>query len=234
MEWNSERYRGHTALCEIDLPGQKAIASATVAVAGAGGLGSAALIYLAAAGVGTLRIIDPDTVSESNLQRQVIHSTADLGRLKVDSAADTVRALNPDVKVETYPERLTAGNAARLLSGATVMLDCTDNFAGRMLIDDMSGRLGIPYVYGAVSRFSGHVFTRIGDSAGFRRIFGAEQSEPDCDCAAAGVLNTLVGTVGTLQATEALKVIAGTGDPLVNRLLVIDLLTMEFRTLRLG
>lgn len=222
------------ALCEIDLPGQRAIASATVAVVGAGGLGSAALMYLAAAGVGTLRIIDPDRVSESNLQRQVIHTTADLGRFKVDSAAETIRALNSDVKVVTYPVRLTADNAGELLHGATVMIDCTDNFAGRMLMDDMCGRLGIPYVYGAVSRFSGHVFTRIGDSAGFRRIFGEEQSAPDCDCAAAGVLNTLVGTVGTLQATEALKVIAGTGDPLVNRLLVMDLLTMEFSTLHLG
>lgn len=233
MEWNSELYRGHTALCEIDLPGQKAIAHATVAVIGAGGLGSAALIYLAAAGVGTLRLIDPDRVSESNLQRQVIHTRADVGRLKVDSAADTIASLNPDVKVERHAQLLTADNAAQLLRGATVMLDCTDNFEGRRLVDRMCTLTGIPYVYGAVSRFSGHLFTRIGDSAGYTSIFGEEASQADVPCSVSGVLNTLVGTVGTLQATEALKVITGAGDPLVDRLLTIDLLTMQFRVLKL-
>lgn len=227
---NTERYKGHISLPEIGPEGQQAIADATVAVVGAGGLGSACLIYLAAAGVGTLRIIDGDTVSESNLQRQVIHTQQAVGALKVESAAASVRRINSAIRVDTFAGRLTRDNAERLLGGAAVVLDCTDSFSSRMLVSDECSRLGLRYVYGAVARWSGHLFTHIPGSAGFRDIFGTEEAEAYMSCSVRGVLNTLVGTVGTLQATEAVKLITGAGEPLVNRLLTIDLLTMDFHT----
>lgn len=240
MEWNSdsamsqmfpERWQGHISLPQIGLEGQRALSLATVAVVGAGGLGSACLIYLAAAGVGTLRIIDGDTVSESNLQRQVIHTEQAVGALKVESAAASVRRINSAIRVDTFAGRLTHDNAERLLGGAAVVLDCTDSFGSRMLVGDECSRLGLRYVYGAVARWSGHLFTHIPGSAGYRDIFGPEAAGADMSCSVRGVLNTLVGTVGTLQATEAVKLITGAGEPLINRLLTIDLLTMDFRVL---
>lgn len=229
MKPSPQRYSAHTALPEIGSAGQRAVRSATVAVVGAGGLGSAALLYLAGAGVGTLRVIDPDTVTQTNLPRQIIHTENAVGMPKAVSAARAIAARNSEVKVEAISLSLTPDNYSRLLAGADVVLDCTDNFLTRMLIDEATAALGIPYVYGAVARYSAHVFSRIPGSAGYRDIFGTAPSEPPVSCSVRGVFSPVVGVVGTLQAAETLKLITGAGEPLVNRLLTVDLLTMDFQ-----
>lgn len=227
------RYSGHTALCEIDIAGQQAIANASVLIVGAGGLGSAVAIYLAAAGVGHITIVDPDIVRLSNLQRQIIHSSADQGRPKAISAAESMTAINPHISVTPKVEALSEANGQELVGSHTIVVDCTDNFATRILVDKLCRELDKPYVFGAVSRFSGQLFTHTPGTAGYTDFFGSEPSSADVPCSVNGVLNTLVGTVGTLQATETLKYIVGTGDLLTNRLLVFDLLTMQFATLPL-
>lgn len=226
------RYRGHLSLCEIDLPGQQRLASARVLVVGAGGLGSPVCLYLAAAGVGTIDIIDPDTVSLSNLQRQVIHSTADLGRPKAESARDAILAINPDVKVALHQEYLTPENAPALIGAADITVDCTDNLEARLVINDTCLSLGRPYVFGAVRRFGGQIFTHVPGSADYRKIFEPDPSTPveDLPCAIDGVLNTVVGVIGSLQATEVVKYLVGFGDPLTDRLLTFDAITMNFNT----
>lgn len=223
------RYSGHLNLCEIDRPGQERLRKAWVLIVGAGGLGSPVALYLAAAGAGRITVLDPDTVSLSNLQRQIIHTTADLGRPKAVSAREKMLAINPDITVVPLEMPLTPSNAAELIGDHDVVMDCTDNLATRLLISDTCVALGKPYVFGAVRRFGGQVFTHTAGSAAYRDIFDAtEPEEGDEPCSLTGVLNTVVGVVGSLQATEAVKLLAGTGDLLANRLLVFDAITMTF------
>ncbi len=226
------RYKGHISLCEIDLEGQRHIAGSSVLIVGAGGLGSPVAIYLAAAGVGRIGILDADTVGLSNLQRQIAHTTADLGRPKAISAAEKMRALNPDISVEPLTEMLTEENAAEIIGGYDITIDCTDNLPTRLLINDCCVSLGRSFVFGAVSRMSGQLFTHVAGSACYRCIFDPAATDPDAElpCAITGIMNSVVGVIGSLQATEALKLIVGTGDALTNRILTFDALTMEFNS----
>lgn len=224
------RYRGHLSLCEIDLAGQRRIAASRVLVVGAGGLGSPVALYLAAAGIGTIGIVDPDTVSLSNLQRQVMHGTPDIGIPKADSARRAMQRINPEVKVETHPVFLGPENAPAIIGAYGMVVDCTDNMAVRLVIDDTCRELGKPYVYGAVRRFGGQIFTHLPGTMGYRDIFSPDPSVPvdELPCAIDGVLNTVVGVIGTLQATEVVKWAVGTGDLLTDRLLTFDAITMRF------
>lgn len=230
---NSPRYSGHTALCEIDLPGQQAIARGHVLIVGAGGLGSPVALYLAAAGVGHITIIDPDTVSLSNLQRQIIHTTPDLGRLKVDSAREKMLQINPEITVTTIADRLTEANAPTLIADCDVVVDCCDNLASRLTVDRTCQSLSKPYVYGAVYRFSGQVFTHMPGTASYADFFDTSVAPEELPCSITGILNTVPGITGTIQATEAIKILVKTGDLLTNRLLTFDSLTMDFNTYRL-
>lgn len=225
------RYQGHLSLCEIDYPGQQAICGARVLIAGAGGLASPVALYLAAAGVGHIGIADADKVSLSNLQRQIMHADDSLGMPKVESAAAAMTRVNPEVKVHKYETFLTAGNSPAIFSEYDLVIDCTDNFDSRLLISDICVSLGKPFVFGGATRFQGQVFTHIPGSAAFRDIWGdcpPDYSEP---CAISGILNSVVGVIGSLQATEAIKYLARTGDLLVNKLLVFDAITMRFTIL---
>ncbi len=228
------RYKGHISLCEIDLPGQKALTDSRVLMIGAGGLGSPVGLYLAAAGVGTIGIVDADKVSLSNLQRQIMHTTPDIGRLKVESARDSMTAINPEVKTHLYPAFLTSDNADEIVGNYDIVVDCTDNLGARLLINDTCVRLGKPFVYGAVSRFSGQVFTHIPGSATYRDIFDTTAPTEELPCAIDGVMNTVVGVIGTLQATEVVKWIVKTGDLLTDRLLLFDAITMTFNTFEIS
>lgn len=226
------RYRGHLSLCEVDLAGQSRLTESRVLIVGAGGLGSPVALYLAAAGVGTIGILDPDTVSLSNLQRQIIHSTPDIGRPKAESAAEKMRAINPEVNVIPMTEALTPENAASIMNDYDLVMDCTDNLPTRLLINDSCVALGKKMVFGAVSRFSGQVFSHIPGSACYRCIFDPGNTDPDGDlpCAINGIMNTVVGVIGSLQATEAVKLLIETGDSLINRILTFDAVTMQFNT----
>lgn len=225
----NERYKGHLNLCEIDLSGQRAISSARVLIAGAGGLGSPVALYLAAAGVGTIGIADADTVSISNLQRQIMHGTADVGSRKTDSARRAMERINPAVRVVEHPMMIDTENIVTLLDGYDVVADCTDNFATRLLLSDTCARMGRPLAYAAVDRFSGQIFTQLPGHRTLRDIFGPESRDAaDCGCARRGILNAAVGVAGSLQAAEVIKIITGAGDMLVDRLLTFDLITMDF------
>jgi sulfur-carrier protein adenylyltransferase/sulfurtransferase len=215
-----------------------------VLLLGAGGLGSPAALYLAAAGVGTLGIVDLDTVDASNLQRQIIHATSRVGTPKVESAAKTIAELNPDVKVVGYRERLTSDNVDRLFADYEVIVDGTDNFPTRYLVNDASVFLGKPVVHGSIFRFDGQVTTFIPDKAADKlglargpcyRCLYPEPPPPHLapSCQEAGVLGILCGIIGTLQATETLKILLGQGTLLEGRLLAYDSLKMKFRELRL-
>jgi molybdopterin/thiamine biosynthesis adenylyltransferase len=211
-----------------------------VLLVGAGGLGSPAALYLAAAGVGTLRIADDDRVERSNLQRQVVHGDADVGREKVASAAAAISALNPRVRVEQVAERITADNVERVLEGVDVVFDGGDNFPVRYLLNDACVKLAKPLVYGAVHRFEGQVAVfdagrRRGLAPCYRCLF-PEPPPPEAapNCSEAGVLGVLPGVVGMLQATEVLKLLLGIGEPLAGRLLQFDALAMRFRETRLA
>lgn len=230
----TQRYRGHLSLCEIDLPGQQRIMQGRVLIVGAGGLGSPVALYLAAAGVGHIALLDPDTVSLSNLQRQIIHGTPDLGRPKAVSAAESMTHINPLVTIEPIIDRLTPDNARDIIGRYDLVIDCTDNLDTRLLINDTCVELEKSYVFGAVRRFEGQVFTHTPGTASYRDIFGSEGSEGgDIPCAIDGVMNTVVGITGCLQATEAIKWLAGTGDLLTDRILTFDAITMTFNTFRL-
>ena len=202
---------------------------------GAGGLGSPAALYLAAAGVGTLGIVDFDTVDATNLQRQILHNLDRVGQLKVESARETLSALNPDVKIEPFNERLSADNVLEMLSGYDVVVDGADNFPTRYLLNDASLHLRVPVVHGSIFRFEGQatVFKPY-DGPCYRCLF-AEPPPPELapSCAEAGVLGVLPGIVGSIEAMEAIKLILGIGDPLVGRLLVYDALDEDFRVVRL-
>lgn len=226
------RYSGHRALCEIDLPGQRAIERGRVLVVGAGGLGSPVCLYLAAAGVGTIGIVDADTVSLSNLQRQIIHHTSDIGRPKVESAAVKMKAINPHVNVVAVGEMLTSRNSSSLVEGYDIVVDCTDNFDTRLLVNDTCVALGTPMVYGAVQRMAGQIFTYLPGGADYRAWFGCRPPSQEQPCSVNGVMNTVVGVIGTLQATEVIKCLSHAGDLLDCRLLMFDAVTMTFRTIK--
>ena len=230
------RYRGHLSLCEIDYAGQQRLTEARVLIVGTGGLGSPVALYLTAAGIGTIGLLDADIVSLSNLQRQVLHSTPDIGHLKVESASEKLRPINPEVNIVTIPELFTERNAEEIISGYDLIIDCTDNLPTRLLINDMSIMLGKKFVFGAVSRFSGQVFSHVPGSACYRCIFdpSAVSIEAELPCSINGILNTVVGITGTIQATEAIKLIVGTGEPLINRMLTFDALTMAFNTFEIN
>lgn len=227
------RYSRHILLPQVGEGGQRALKRARVLLVGAGGLGSPAALYLAAAGVGTLGLIDFDTVDLSNLQRQILHGSAGIGSSKLDSARDRLRDINPNVHVEPYPVRLSSENALEIARGYDLIVDGTDNFPTRYLINDTSVLLGIPNVHGSVYRFEGQasVFGAAGGPC-YRCLF-REPPPPHLvpSCAEGGVLGVVPGLVGTIQATEAIKLILGLGDTLVGRLLLIDAMTMAFRTI---
>jgi molybdopterin/thiamine biosynthesis adenylyltransferase/rhodanese-related sulfurtransferase len=236
----SERYSRHLRLPEIGLAGQARLEAATVLVIGAGGLGSPVAYYLAAAGVGTLRIADDDVVDRSNLQRQILHTEARIGTPKVASARDTLSALNPRTRIEAIAERVTSANVEALLAGVDVVVDGADNFPARYLLNDACVKLAKPMVYGAVHRFEGQVSVfdagrHRGVAPCYRCLF-PEPPPPEAapNCAEAGVLGVVPGIVGLLQATEVLKLLLGIGEPLTGRLLHVDALGLRFRETRLA
>ena len=234
-----ERYSRHLRLPQVGLEGQKALARARVLLVGAGGLGSPAAYYLAAAGIGHLRVVDDDVVDRSNLQRQVLHAVARIGQQKVASAATALSALNPRVAIEPLQARVTAGNVDALVDGMDVVIDGADNFATRYLLSDACVNHGKPLVYGAVHRFEGQasVFDagrHRGAAPCYRCLFPEPPRPEDApNCAEAGVLGVLPGVIGLLQATEAIKLVLGIGTSLSGRLLHFDALAMRFRETRL-
>lgn len=230
-----QRYSRHLILPHVGEAGQRRLKQARVLVIGAGGLGSPAALYLAAAGVGTIGLVDADLVDVSNLQRQVLHGTSTLGHPKLDSARARIGDLNPRVTVETFPERLTSRNALGILEGFEVVLDGSDNFPTRYLINDASYLSGIPDVYGAIFQFEGQASVFAAPGGPCYRCLYAEPPPPGMvpGCAEAGVLGALPGVIGSIQAMEAIKLLLGIGDPLVGRLLLFDALRMQFRELAL-
>ncbi len=225
------RYKRHLLLPEVGETGQQELLDAKVLLLGAGGLGSPAAMYLAAAGVGTLGIIDMDVVDESNLQRQILHNMDRIGDRKVDSAKKTLTLLNPDVNVVTYDVRLGADNVMDILEGYDAIVDGTDNFPTRFLVNDASVKLGIPVVHGSIFRFEGMVTVFDPRNGPTYRDMVPEPPPADLapSCAEAGVLGVLPGIIGSIQAIETLKLILGLGDPLVGRLLAYDSLEQSFR-----
>jgi len=229
------RYSRHLILPDVGVPGQEKLKAARVLLIGAGGLGSPAALYLAAAGVGTLGIVDFDNVDITNLQRQILHGTKDVGRPKLQSARERIADVNPHVRLETYETALTSKNALDIFSGYDIVVDGTDNFATRYLVNDACVLQGKPNVYGSIFRFEGQasVFA-LPDGPCYRCLF-PEPPPPGLvpSCAEGGVLGVLPGLVGTIQATEAIKLIVGVGEPLAGRLLLIDTLGMQFRTVNI-
>jgi molybdopterin/thiamine biosynthesis adenylyltransferase/rhodanese-related sulfurtransferase len=230
------RYSRHLLIPEVGTNGQAALLDSKVLLIGAGGLGSPAALYLAAAGVGTIGIVDFDVVEASNLQRQVIHSTERLGVKKVDSARQTIEALNPDVRVVTYDEMLKADNVERLIAGYDVVLDGTDTFETRYLVNDAAVAAGIPVVHASVFRFEGQLTTFVPYEGPCYRCLYPTPPPPELapGCSVAGVLGVVPGIMGMLQSNEVLKLLIGMGDPLVGRLLLFDALDGSFSELRLN
>ena len=228
------RYARHISLPQIGLEGQKTISDSKVLVIGAGGLGSPVILYLAAAGVGKIGIIDFDNVDISNLQRQVIHSTSEVGQNKAESAKMRVTALNPEVEVEIWKDRLTPENGMEIFGGGwDIIVDGTDNLPTRYLIDDLCCILNIPWVYGSIYRFEGQVSVfNLNDGPNYRDLFPeAPPSESIPSCAEGGVLGVLPGVIGSIQATEAIKAITGVGSILSGKLLIYDAENMDFNRL---
>ena len=228
------RYGRHLLLPEVAIDGQRTLKAARVLIVGAGGLGSPAALYLAAAGVGTLGLVDFDIVEITNLQRQLLHGTRDVGRLKLDSARDRLHDTNPNVKLELHATRLTSGNALTIIRDYDLVLDGTDNFATRYLVNDACVLLGKPNVYGSIFRFDGQASVFAAADGPCYRCIYPEPPPPGLvpSCAEGGVLGVLPGLVGTLQATEAIKLILGIGTPLIGRLLLVNALDAEFRSVR--
>lgn len=238
-----QRYKRHLLLREIGGQGQTRLKEARVLVVGGGGLGSPLLLYLAAAGVGTLGIVDDDTVSLDNLQRQVVHTTASVGALKVESARETIAAINPHVAVETFPYRLTASNAADLIARFDIVADGSDNFATRYLVSDACYFARRPLVHAAVGPFDGYIttlkpFETAADGVPYPTYRCVFPEAPPAglvpNCSEVGVLGSVVGVVGTLQATEVLKELTGTGESLAGRLLLYDAKEPRFEIVRIG
>jgi sulfur-carrier protein adenylyltransferase/sulfurtransferase len=229
------RYSRHLLLPEVGEEGQRRLKSARVLCVGAGGLGSPAALYLAAAGVGTIGLVDFDVVDLTNLQRQIIHGTADVGRSKLDSARDRIAAINPEVRVETVHEAFSVANARRLVESFDVIVDGTDNFPARYLVNDACVLYGKPNAWGSIFRFEGQAAVFAAPGGPCYRCLHPEPPPAGLvpSCAEAGVLGVLPGVIGTIQATEAIKLVLGAGDSLVGRLLVYDALRMRFRELKL-
>ncbi len=229
------RYSRHLIMPEVGLEGQKKLKSASVLCIGAGGLGSPLALYLAAAGVGKIGILDFDVVDFSNLQRQVIHSESTIGELKVDSAKKRLLELNSDIEIQTYNERFTSDNAMEIVKDYDIVVDGTDNFATRYLTNDVCVLLGKPNVYGSIFRFEGQVSVFDAERGPCYRCLYPEPPPPGLvpSCAEGGVLGVLPGIIGTLQASEVVKLILGKGNPLIGRLLFLDVLEMEPRMLKL-
>ncbi|WP_440008824.1 SAMP-activating enzyme E1 [Halomicrococcus sp. SG-WS-1] len=224
-----DRYSRHIIMDEVGTDGQAALLDASVLVVGAGGLGSPAIQYLAAAGVGTLGVADDDVVERSNLQRQVVHGDDDVGRPKVDSAAEFVADLNPDVTVERHQTRVEPGNVEELVDGYDFVVDATDNFQTRYLVNDACTLADVPFSHGAIYKFEGQVTTVTPGGPCYRCLF--PEAPPEgmvADCASTGVLGVLPGTVGCVQATEAVKAVVGVGDLLEGRMLFYDAMAMSF------
>jgi len=231
----AQRYSRHLLIPEIGERGQLKLLSSKVLLIGAGGLGSPAALYLAAAGVGTLGIVDSDVVDATNLQRQILHNTERLGRSKVASARDTITALNPDVAVNGYEERLSASNIDRVIAGYDVIVDGSDNFPTRYLVNDASVKHRIPVVHGSIYRFEGQVTVfKPFDGPCYRCLFH-QPPPPELapSCAEAGVLGVLPGIIGSIQANEAIKLLLGIGEPLIGRYLLFDALDTTFREVKL-
>jgi len=229
------RYSRHLIMPEVGMQGQQKLKAARVLCIGAGGLGSPLALYLGAAGVGTLGLVDFDVVDYTNLQRQIIHTTADVGRKKLDSAAEKLKAINPFLNICTFEARLTSENALDLFRDFDIVADGTDNFPTRYLVNDACVLTGKPNVYGSIFRFEGQasVFAT-GEGPCYRCLY-PEPPPPGLvpSCAEGGVLGILPGLVGVIQATEVIKLILGIGDPLIGRLLLVDALAMKFRELKL-
>ena len=229
------RYSRHLIMPEVGMDGQLKLKAASVLCIGAGGLGSPVAMYLAAAGVGRIGLVDFDVVDYSNLQRQIIHGTPDVGRRKLDSARDSLQAINPEVEIETHEVALSSANALDLLGGYDVIVDGTDNFPTRYLVNDACVLLGRPNAYGSIFRFEGQASVFAAKDGPCYRCLYPEPPPPGLvpSCAEGGVLGILPGVIGTIQATEAVKLILGNGEPLVGRFLVYDALRMRFRELKL-
>jgi adenylyltransferase/sulfurtransferase len=229
------RYSRHLIMPEVGMEGQEKLKAARVLCIGTGGLGSPLALYLAAAGVGTLGLVDFDVVDFSNLQRQVIHFTTDVGRPKLQSAKDKIAAINPFVNVKTFETRLTSENALKIFEGFDIIVDGTDNFPTRFLVNDACVFTGKPNVYGSIFRFEGQASVFAAKDGPCYRCLYPEPPPPGLvpSCAEGGVLGILPGLVGLIQATEAIKLILGKGEPLIGRLLLVDALGMRFRELKL-
>ena len=229
------RYSRHLILPDIGMEGQKKLKAASVLLIGAGGLGSPLAMYLAAAGVGRLGLVDYDIVDYTNLQRQLLYTTADVGRSKLEAAKERIQALNPHVQIDTYEEPLTSANALRLFEPYDIIIDGTDNFPTRYLVNDACVMLGKPNVYGSIFRFEGQVSVFHAQEGPCYRCLYPEPPPPGVvpSCAEGGVLGILPGIVGTLQASEAVKLITGAGETMIGRLLLFDALLMEFTELKL-
>ena len=230
------RYSRHLLIPEVGMSGQKALKAASVLIVGAGGLGSPAAMYLAAAGVGRIGIVDFDVVDLTNLQRQLLHTTQDIGRPKAESARETIRDLNPQVDVQIFTSQITSGNALDILSRYDIILDGTDNFPTRYLINDACVLLGKPNIYGSVFRFDGQVsvFYPKGGGPCYRCLYPVPPPPGLVpSCAEGGVLGVLPGIIGSFQALETIKLIIGQGEQLIGKLLLIDALNMKFHELAL-
>jgi molybdopterin/thiamine biosynthesis adenylyltransferase/rhodanese-related sulfurtransferase len=228
------RYSRHLIIPEVGMTGQKRLKNAKVLCVGAGGLGSPALLYLAAAGVGTLGVIDFDVVDESNLQRQIIHGQSDIGKLKAESARESINEVNPYVNVQVHTEALTNDNVMELFSGYDLIVDGTDNFATRYMVNDACVLLGKPYVWGSIFRFDGQASVFWAEYGPCYRCLYPDPPPPGMvpSCAEGGVLGVLCASIGSIQVTEAIKLITGIGDSLAGRLMIYDALEMSYRTVR--
>jgi molybdopterin/thiamine biosynthesis adenylyltransferase/rhodanese-related sulfurtransferase len=228
------RYSRHLIIPDVGVVGQKRLKNAKVLVVGAGGLGSPALMYLAAAGVGTLGIVEFDTVDESNLQRQIIHGQSDIGRPKAESARDSILEINPYVTVNIHGEPLSRDNAMQIFADYDLIVDGTDNFATRYLVNDAAVLLGKPYVWGSIYRFDGQASVFWAEYGPCYRCLYPEPPPPGMvpSCAEGGVLGVLCASIGSIQVTEAIKLLAGIGEPLLGRLMVYDALEMNYRTVK--
>lgn len=231
-----ERYSRHIILEQVGGAGQEKLLSSKVLIIGAGGLGAPAGLYLAAAGIGTIGIVDADKVDLTNLQRQIIHHTADVGKEKVKSAENKIRAINPDIRVKTYHERLRAANIREIIREFDFVIDGTDNFSAKFLVNDACYFEKIPFSHAGILRFDGQLITVLpGETTCYRCIFNAPPpANAVPSCSQAGVLGVLAGVIGSLQATEAIKYLLGLGKLLTGTLLTYDALEMNFRTVKLN
>lgn len=229
-----ERYSRHILLKEIGEEGQQKLRKASVLIVGAGGLGSPVALYLAAAGIGQIGIIDDDVVSLTNLQRQILYRESQIGTPKVACAKATLNDLNSETNIRTYPFRLDESNARSIIKGYDLIIDACDNFDTRYLIDRITQESGIPYLYGSIGEFTGQVsIFNISGAGSYADLF-PEDEKPEKGTLPLGVMGSVPGVIGSIQATEAIKLITGIGKPLINELLCIDLLNMEFRKIKLG